>query len=50
MHLSCPPYMLRAASISFFLILSPEKHFVSSTDHKAPPYVVISIRLLPLPP
>ena len=28
-----PPYVLHAPPISFFLILSPEQYFVSSTDH-----------------
>ena len=46
------PYVLRAPPISFFSILSPEQHLVSSTDHSAPHYVVFSITsyLVPLRP
>ena len=45
-RLSSPPYTLHAPSISFFLILSPEQYWVSSTDHSAPHYVVSSTPLV----
>ena len=37
-----PPYVLHVPPISFFLILSPEQYWVSSTDHKVPHSVVSS--------
>jgi len=43
-HLSSPPYVLHVPPISF---LSPEKYWVSSTDHWAPHYVVFSTPLSP---
>jgi len=43
------PYLLHAPSISFFPIFSPEKYCVSSTDNKAPHYIVLSTLLLPCP-
>jgi hypothetical protein len=48
-HLSSLPYVPYAPRISFFLIWSPEWYLVSSTDHHAPPYVVLWIPLLPCP-
>jgi len=36
------PYMLRAPLISFFLIFSPEKYVVSSTDYETPYGLVFS--------
>ena len=48
-HLSSPPYVLRALPISFLSILSPEQYLVSSTDHSAPHYVVFCTPLLPRP-
>jgi hypothetical protein len=39
--------MLHALSISFFSILSPEQHWVRSTDHYAPHNVVFSTPLFP---
>ena len=48
MHLSCPPYVPHALPIS--LIWSPKKYSVSSTDYKAPHYVVVSTPMLPRPP
>jgi len=32
-HLCCPPYVLYVPHVSCFLILSPEKYWVRSTDH-----------------
>ena len=46
-HLSCPPYMLHAPSISFFLIWSPEFCLVRGTALKAPRFVVFSTPLSP---
>ena len=43
-----PPYMLRAPPISCF-ICSPKQHLVTSTEHKAPSYVVFSTTLSPCP-
>ena len=48
-NLSSPPYMPHAPPILFFSIWSPEQYRVSSTDHKAPHYVVFSIPLTPRP-
>jgi hypothetical protein len=48
-HLSFPPYMLHVTAISFFSIWSPARYLVSSTDHKAPHYVVFSPPLSPRP-
>jgi len=45
-HLSSPPYALHAPAISFFSSLSPEKCWVSSTDHSAPHYAA-SCHLVP---
>ena len=42
MRATCPP-------ISFLSILSPAQYSVSSTDHKAPHYVIFSTLLLPRP-
>ena len=42
------PYAPHAQPISFFCILSPAQHWVSSTNHIAPRYAVSSIP--PLPP
>ena len=42
MHLSSPPYVLYHPPISFFLIWSPEKYMVRSTDRKVPRYAVFS--------
>jgi len=47
--LSSQPYVLHAPPISVFLILSPEKHRVRSTDHYAPQYEVFFTPLLPRP-
>ena len=48
-HLSFPPYVLHAPPISLFWIWSPTQYLVSSTNHKAPRYVVFSTLLLPRP-
>ena len=40
MHFSISPYVLHALPMSFFLICSPEWYSVSSTEHKAPCYVL----------
>ena len=42
-------YVLHDSHISFFSFWSPEQYSVSSTDHQAPHYVVVSIPLLPHP-
>jgi hypothetical protein len=39
-------YVPHAPPISFFLIWSLQQYLVSSTDNKAPPYIVFSIFLL----
>ena len=47
---SLPPYLLYAQPISVFLIWSLEGYLLRSTEHKAPRYVVFSIRsYLPRP-
>ena len=46
MHLSSPPYMLYAPSVSFFLICPLEWYLKINTDHKTPRYVFFSISLL----
>jgi hypothetical protein len=43
------PYVLHALPITVFLILSPEKYVVRSTEHKALCYVDFSTPLLPHP-
>jgi hypothetical protein len=48
-HLSSPPYVLHAPPISLFMILSPEKYWVRSTDHYTPHCVVFFTPLLPRP-
>ena len=47
--MSLPPYVLHALPNSFFLIWSPKWYLVSSTDHKAPRYVVFSTPLQHFP-
>jgi hypothetical protein len=48
---SCPPYMLRALPVSFFLILSPKERVVRSLNHEATHCVFFSSPLLlPLRP
>jgi hypothetical protein len=48
--LSCPhPYAPHAQPISFFLILSPARYWVRSTNHLVPRYAVSSITPLPRP-
>jgi hypothetical protein len=42
-------YALHATPISFFLILSPAKYWVRSTDYSALHYVIFSIPLSPRP-
>jgi hypothetical protein len=49
MHVSCVPCAPHAPPISFVMIWTPEENLVSSTDHKAPRYVVFSTPLLPRP-
>ena len=49
MYFFSPPYMPHALPIQFFLIWSPEWCLVSSTERKAPNYVVFSTSLLPRP-
>ena len=46
-HLCSSRYVLHAPPMSFFPIWSPEKWWVTSTDHYAPHYVVFSTPLLP---
>jgi hypothetical protein len=41
--------VLHAPPIAFFLISSPEQHWVSSRDHSVPHYLVFSTPLLPRP-
>ena len=47
MHLLSPPHVPHVPPILFFLVWSPEKYLVRSTDHNAPQYVVFSTSLLP---
>ena len=50
MHLSSYPTMPHAPPISFFLISSPRKHLMISTNHEAPHYAIFSsLLLLPMP-
>ena len=43
MHLYCAPYAPHTASLSFFLIWSPESQLVSSKEHKASCYVAFPL-------
>jgi len=43
------PYALHVLPISFFSILSPELHMVSSKNYQTTNYVIFSIPLLPRP-
>ena len=49
MHLSSPSYVLHVPFISFFLVSSPERYLVRSTEHEAPRCVVFSTPLLSCP-
>jgi hypothetical protein len=46
MNFVCPPYLLHAPPISFFLIWSPKNYLVRSAAHRAPDYVVFSTPLI----
>ena len=48
-HFPSHPYSLHAPPIPFFSILSPKQYLVSSTNRKAPRYVVFSTPVLSRP-